>query len=57
MAGTYQDDATYRVKLMRPVTYRGAPLAALPVHTMTGRALKAIIAEHGADAIDTAEPV
>ena len=57
MADTYQEDAEYRVKLMRPVTYRGAPLTALPVHVMTGRALNVITEEYGADVVDTAEQI
>ncbi|MBB3996876.1 hypothetical protein [Aureimonas pseudogalii] len=55
-ANAYDEETIFRVKLMRPVTYRGAPLTALPVHQMTGRALNAIVAQEGADVVDTAEP-
>ncbi len=43
------DGAVYAVKLSRPVTYKGAKLLPLPVHDMTGAAMKFIIEQDGAD--------
>lgn len=53
---SYDDAATYDVKLTREVSFRGARLLPLPLHEMTGRALNAIIETEGVDAVDRVEP-
>ncbi|MCF1502904.1 hypothetical protein L0F51_03875 [Afifella sp. H1R] len=53
---TYKPTKTYDVKFTRPVTWRGVKLTALPVHQMTGKVLTAIVAEHGEDVVDRADP-
>ncbi|WP_262027571.1 hypothetical protein [Microvirga sp. Mcv34] len=52
----FDEGTAYNVKLKEPVFYRKAKLLPLPVHTMTGAALNEIVAEYGADVIDSATP-
>ena len=52
----YADDETYAVKFVRPLEFRRSRFLPLPVHEMSGRTLKAIIEQEGADVVDSAEP-
>jgi hypothetical protein len=54
MKPAYEDETIYAVKLVRPVVYNRSKFLPLPVHEMSGRVLKAIIEQEGADVIDSA---
>lgn len=51
----YDPDAHYRVRLTRPVTVIGVRLLPLDAHVMRGDFLSLVIAEAGADVVDSAE--
>lgn len=53
---TYDDETIYRVKLTRVVKHGPVRYPPGSEIEMTGAFLKALIAEHGEDAIDYARP-
>jgi hypothetical protein len=55
-AGAFDPETIYDVRLSRTVMVGRARIKPLGVHQMTGATLNAIVAEEGADAIDSAEP-
>jgi hypothetical protein len=53
---TYEPERIYDVRLARAVKVGAATIRPLGAHQMTGATLTAIVAEQGADAIDSAKP-
>ncbi|HEY8136268.1 MAG TPA: hypothetical protein VIF61_00410 [Methylocystis sp.] len=52
---TYDPSAIYDVRLAQPVRVGRATIRPLGVHQITGETLNAIVEEHGADAVASAE--
>jgi hypothetical protein len=54
--GPFDPETIYDVRLTRTVMVGRARIKPLGAHQMTGATLNAIVAEEGADAIDSADP-
>lgn len=55
-AAAYESGRVYLVRLTRAVTWGRAKFLPLPEHEMNGDVLNDIVAEHGAEVIDSAKP-